>query len=468
MSIAPLFSAIALSYSVNNTVQCSDSGSGTSPPFCTIGASATKAKAGDTVTVVAGTYSEKVRPSNSGSAGAPISFSASPSSNVTVQGQANGFDLSGRSYITVQGFKISGTTSNGFQLLTSSNITLTGNTVSGAGNNGIYVRESSNVAVGQIDGSGNSVAGSVGHGIYVTSCTNVTVDNNTVTTSGQPTSGLTKKGIYVSGSTGVTVRKNTIANNSNSGISIARSTIWALVKNNTTHDNATAGIEVNGTGTTQNVVDGNITYHNEDSGIQIYSGTNDNLVVNNLTYNNGDHGIDNYNASNMQIIGNSVYGNVTAGINLEGDTSTASSGAKVVNNISVENGINSPRTKGNIRIDNASLPGSSVDYDLVFLSVPGTMFQWGSSFPQSLAESQQSNPTLEVHGIQADPLWNMQPARGSSNPPGQGANFHLRSASTAIDTANSAVSNDLGYDLGHDLESFTRGSAYDRGSYEFH
>ena len=131
---------MALSYSVNNTVQCSDSGNGTSPPFCTIGAAATKAKAGDTVTVVAGTYSESVRPSNSGTASARITFQAQ-GSGVTVQGGSNGFNLSGRNYITVRGFATSGTTSYGVQLLTSSNITLDGNTVLGAGNNGIYVRE---------------------------------------------------------------------------------------------------------------------------------------------------------------------------------------------------------------------------------------------------------------------------------------------------------------------------------------
>jgi parallel beta-helix repeat protein len=357
-------------------------------------------------------------------------------------------------------------------LLTSSNITLDGNTVLGAGNNGIYVRESDNVTV-----SNNVVDHAVGHGIYVKLCTvGITVTGNTVTRSGSPTSSLNKMGIYLSGVSGALVAGNTVEENSNSGIYLVDATNAVLVKGNTADNNAwqfqrgAPGIEAHGDGTTGNIVDGNVSFHNEDTGIQMYSGTSDNLVVNNLAYNNGDHGIDNYNAANMQIIGNTVYGNVTAGINLEGNTSTASTGGKIANNISVDNGINSPRTKGNIRIEIESLPGSSADYDFVRLSVPGTMFQWGSSFPKSLAESQATNPSLEAHGREADPVWMNQPARDFHTPlpiPDVAADFHLSGLSTAIGAANSAVTNDLGFNLGHDLEGDPRTSPWDSGAYEF-
>ena len=46
-----------------------------------------------------------------------------------------------------------------------------------------------------------------------------------------------------------------------------------------------------------NVLIGNITHDNEDSGIKFYTGGNNNLAANNLTYNNGDHGIDDYNVT---------------------------------------------------------------------------------------------------------------------------------------------------------------------------
>ncbi len=55
--------------------------------------------------------------------------------------------------------------------------------------------------------------------------------------------------------------------------------------------NAT-GIQVAGTDSANNTIIHNITYANEDSGLQFYAGAHDNLVLGNLSYGNGDHGID--------------------------------------------------------------------------------------------------------------------------------------------------------------------------------
>src|SRR5207248_11731318 len=64
----------------NTNSNCSDTGSGTAAqPFCTIAAAAKKAVARDTVTVTAGIYAgTSVNPANSGQAGSPITFTASP------------------------------------------------------------------------------------------------------------------------------------------------------------------------------------------------------------------------------------------------------------------------------------------------------------------------------------------------------------------------------------------------------
>ena len=51
--------------------------------------------------------------------------------------------------------------------------------------------------------------------------------------------------------------------------------------------------------------------------------------------------------------GNTVYHNVTAGINIEG----GSTGATIANNISVDNGVASPRTHSDIRVENGSTAG---------------------------------------------------------------------------------------------------------------
>ena len=47
----------------------------------------------------------------------------------------------------------------------------------------------------------------------------------------------------------------------------------------------------------------------------------------------------------------------------------------LANNVSVDNGINSPRTVGNLRVDSTSITGATLDYDLVFLFVQAT-YRW--------------------------------------------------------------------------------------------
>ena len=82
--VAGAFLAVAAyastTYTVDNTASCSDTGPGTSTtPFCTIGAAAAKAVAGDSVLVRAGTYAgTSTNPANSGTAGSPITFTANP------------------------------------------------------------------------------------------------------------------------------------------------------------------------------------------------------------------------------------------------------------------------------------------------------------------------------------------------------------------------------------------------------
>ena len=113
---------------------CTNSGTGTqAQPFCTISAAATKVAAGQTVQVASGTYSERVSISKSGTSNAPIVFTAAPNASVTVTGQANGFYVSGRSWITINGFNVTGTSDNGITVSSSSFITVANNEVSYAG-----------------------------------------------------------------------------------------------------------------------------------------------------------------------------------------------------------------------------------------------------------------------------------------------------------------------------------------------
>jgi parallel beta-helix repeat protein len=372
-----------------SNLSCSNSGTGApETPFCTISGAAAKVAAGQTVQVAAGTYSERVSISKSGTSSAPIVFTAAPGATVTVTGQSNGFVISGRSWLTVNGFNVTNT---------------------------------------------------LEYGINVSGSSFITISNNNVSYAGFQTSGMTRGGIRLNNSTDSLIVGNKSHDNSNAGIMVVGGSTRNEVQGNETFGNA-RGFERAAPGiriyaSTGNVVDGNITHDNEDSGIESYSGANDTLIYNNVSYNNGDHGIDDLRTTGQRIIGNTVYKNVTAGINLEGN----STGGTVMNNISVDNGIMSPRTHSDIRIENGSTAGTTVDNNVVNLTTPDTLLIWSSVSYKTLAAFQAASGQM-LHGINADPKWNNIPAH----------DFHLTAGSPAIDYADSGTSGQAALDAeGH-------------------
>jgi parallel beta-helix repeat protein len=388
-----------ITYYVDNTnISCNDLNDGLTPayPFCTIGRGAGLAKAGNTVRVLAGTYPEKVKPANQGSAGNPITFSAAPGVTVTGDGSATGsaFRLTERSYITVDGF---------------------------------------------------TVTGNVEDGIYTLNSNNITISNNHVSYSGNPISGSERSGIYFNNTTNSVINGNTTDHNSYHGIMLTGSCSNIVISNNVSFANAmqylkTAnGIMVNNS--SHNTLIHNVTYANEDSGLGFYDNASYNLILGNVSYGNGDHGIDNNASPNNIIVGNSTQGNVTVGINLEGAAAPGSGSATVQNNISVDNGINPPIGEpGNIRVDAQSLTGTTLDYNIVFhhSSYPGSTIQiiWGASIFDNLSTFQLATGQ-EMHGLQSDPLW-VNPAPPATRPPAVVVgDYHLSAGSPAIDSANS-------------------------------
>jgi len=365
---------------------CSDSGSGTlTEPFCTVNGAAAKVTAGQTVQVASGTYPERVVVRTSGTSTAPIVFTAAPGASVTVSGQVNGFYVSKKSWVTIDGFTVTNTSDYGI-----------------------------------------SVAGSA----------HITVSRNHVSYAGRPVSGYTKYGIRLSDVDDSLLSRNVVDHNSNSGIALVSGSTRNEVRDNETfsnargYDRAAAGIHVYGA--PGNTIAGNIAHHNEDSGINLYGGSYDSVVFDNVTYANGDHGIDDSNARGATIVANTVYKNVTAGINVEGK----STGATLRNNISVDNGMNSPRSHGNIRVDSNSISGTTLDYDLVYLSAPDILLIWGSTSYTSLAAFQKASGQ-ETHAINADPKWRAA-AQGD---------FHLMAGSPAIDSADSGAKNQPPVDI---------------------
>ena len=435
--------AAGATYYVDNTnASCSDLGTGLTPAeaFCTIGQAAGIVVAGETVQVLAGTYAETVNGPNSGSAGLPITYSAAPGVTVT-GGGAGGFRMSGKSYIVVDGFTISGT---------------------------------------------------VDYGIYTFGSNNITLSNNHVSYAGSPASGATRAGIYINSTTNSTISGNTSDHNSSHGILLTNGSNDNLVSDNIAFANA-EGWQRNATGirldaSNNNTILHNVTYGNEDTGLNIYTGSSGNFLIGNVTYGNGDHGID-FNASpNNMVIGNTVQGNVTAGINFEGSP-TGSGGATVANNLMVDNGLRlqvgggtATGQPGNLRFDANSLVGNALDYNLLYLNSGTALIQWNGANYSTLAAFQGAVPGQETHGLEADPFFSapaavaQRPAAAPFNVAVNVGDYYLTAGSPAIDSANADAPNEPALDIEGNVRVDDPSTADngvgtrtydDRGAYEF-
>ena len=372
---------------------CSDTGPGTAArPLCTIGAAARRAVAGNTVLVTAGRYpGTSVNPARSGSRTHPITFRADR--RAAIAGGTRAFALSGRSNIVIAGFAITGTSS---------------------------------------------------YGISVSGGRNVVLSRNRVSFAGEPEPGSAAAGIYLRNLAGGRVSGNVTHDNSAHGIYLAGSTTGVRVQGNRSYHNAyryernAAGIEVTAPG---NVIVHNVTYANEDSGINIYPGANRSVVTGNVTYDNGDHGIDDLGVSGGRITGNTVYRNCTSGINVEG----ASRHFIIENNVAVDNATgavinptpidppgaytnNCHRRNGNIGVWDSAPATTRANFNLVWQGGGGTEYVWAGVEYQSRWALHRATGR-EARGLFANPRF----ARGTA------WDLQLSGRSPAIDSANSAA-----------------------------
>jgi len=444
---------------VDNSGACSNT---TGTPFCTISAAVGQAVAGDTVDVAAGTYTGRVLITRSGSFGAPITIITR--AGAVVKSTSRGFDLSGVAWIRIEGFTVVNTPYDGIRCVLCANVTLIDNKVTGALGKAIAINSSSDMML-----SGNRTEDSKYSGIDAIGSTRLHINGGYVTRAGLRISGKSYKGIKIDSTTDSTIEGVETFDNSDTGIYLVNGTTRVRVKKVVTHhnarqfDRAAAGVEIRSSG---NIVDSVIAYANEDSGINLRFGGSNALIVNNTTFNNNDHGIDVLESPNARIFYNNVYKNVTAGINVEGN----STGATVMNNISHDNGINSPRTEGDIRVTTSSVPGAVSDYNIVFSSVGGRIYHWNGTYYRTLKALRSANPNVEVKGIQADPNW-ADKVNGD---------FQLKFGSPAIDSGNSDAlppsegdHDALGHSRCDDPFTLNTGNPqsgldfYDRGAFEY-
>ena len=99
------------SYYVTKTGNDNNPGT-SSQPWLTIQKAARTVVAGDTVNIQAGTYNEKVTPSNSGNASSPITYQTYGTGTVILDGTGKStsntgvFDIENKNYITLKGIQI--------------------------------------------------------------------------------------------------------------------------------------------------------------------------------------------------------------------------------------------------------------------------------------------------------------------------------------------------------------------------
>ena len=325
-----------------------------------------------------GRDSERVSLSSSGTVAAPIDFTAVPGQNVTLTGGTNGFYTNGKSYVTIQGFTVSGTTQDAI----------------------VVSRNSSHI----------------------------TVRGNRVTNAGQPVSGLTARGIRVDITNDNAIANNTVDHNTDYGIYVVGGSTRNEITGNRVFSNArsferaASGIRIHDSA--GNTISGNFSHDNEDSGIELVTGSPNNFVINNVVYNNGDHGIDNTgNSPNNSVIGNAVYNSMTSEINFEGRRDRLGRLQQHRGRQRHQQPAHEGQHPRRLDVDD----GHDVGLQRRRPERPRAQLRVGHRLRHAVADA--GRHRAGAHGIQADPKWT-SPAT---------ADFELQQRSPAIDSANSAI-----------------------------
>ena len=242
----------------------SDLGIGTeADPWRTLQRAADAVVAGDTVTVLAGSYAG-FDLSTSGNAASPIRFMAEPGVLIDAPNSRtpDGINLEGASYIVIDGFEVVGMPRAGIRSVVNHHVTIRDNRVDQSGRWGIFSGFSNDLLVENNETSRSQAE----HGIYVSnSGDRPTIRQNLVW--GNAAAGIHMNGDASQGGDGIISE--------------------ALVEQNIIFDNGQAGGSgINADGVQQSVFQNNLLYENHASGISLYridgaAGSIDNLIVNN-------------------------------------------------------------------------------------------------------------------------------------------------------------------------------------------
>jgi parallel beta-helix repeat protein len=164
-----------------------------------------------------------------------------------------------------------------------------------------------------------------------TGCTDLIVSNNKVTFANS-------YGIQTVNGQRITISGNTVSDCNFHGIGVTAGASACVVSNNESFRNAKPDTRVaNGIymyGATGNTISGNRLHDNQDTGLQFSGAANNNLSFNNRSWSNGDHGYDHLASTGVTHLNDLAYGNFLDGFSFEGDAS----GGQMRSCIAVNNG----------------------------------------------------------------------------------------------------------------------------------
>jgi parallel beta-helix repeat protein len=309
--------------------------------------------------------------------------------------------------------------------------------------------------------SGFEVGNSPNYGIDVRVTDRITVQNNHV-----HNSKLT--GIFTAFSNYVVIQNNETDHNSEHGIYQSNSSVYPTIRGNNSHDNASAGIHMNGddtiapptgkkTGLVQYAtVESNIIWNNGTaggSGINC-DGVDDSLIANNVLYNNHASGISLYaidgthGSSNNKVYNNTIVmaPNARFVINIPND----GGGKKPPVGNEIENNIlyTPDAGHGSVLVAKAGVSGFRSDFNIVV-----NVFSINDDTSTITLKKWQSHG-YDIHSIIATPA-ELFVDPGSNN-------YQLKPGSPAIDKGTTLT------DVPADILGVKRpqGAGYDIGAYE--
>ena len=215
-------------------------------------------------------------------------------------------------------------------------------------------------------------------------------------------------GIQAAGCSAVHIASCVVGDNGDHGIALTAGTTGCVIEDNESFRNVLPSQrEANGLylfGCPGNLIRRNRFHDNQDTGLQLQSGSNDNLSIENLSWNNGDHGYDHLMATGNVHIGDVAYGNYKDGFSIEGNAS----GQTLYDCIAVNNGLTT--NEFDLWVDQGSSVGFVSNDNVFWNSTSQPPVKYITTLYSSVAAYSAAS-RQDTRTIQADPRF-VDPGHG--------------------------------------------------------